>query len=294
MGGRYLTDMADVLRGAGLHVIEQDGWKTRARSSGGFDGNRPWCVMWHHAASAIGATAKQVADYGSYNADTKPVQNIVLGRVGNTWRDIEVWVCAAGATNTNGKGLATALSRGTVPADQMNTHAIGIEAVNNGVGEPWPGPQIDAYFVLNNALCSAYGLLPTDCVSHAAYAPDRKIDPATAAAVQGVWRPRATNTSGTWDLADIRSEAVARSAPPPSKEGLMYSILSCEGNKFGGMMDAHGICNPITWLTPERYETCLRLGAPEVIVNRGDLAGCDLLGAMPSGFTRENFANVIP
>lgn len=74
----------------------------------------------------------------------------------------------------------------------------------------------------------------------------------------------------------------------------MYSILTDpEGNAFGGMRDAHGICNPITWLTPERYETCVRLGAPLVPVNRGDLAGCDLLGAMPPGYERGNFANVI-
>jgi hypothetical protein len=204
MGARYLTDMADVLRDAGLAVTEQDGWQTRARSSGGYDGSRPWCIMWHHAASAPGASTESVANYASYGKTSTPVCNLVLGRAG------DVIVCAAGATNTNGKGGPFGVSSGVVPLDQMNTHAIGIEAVNTGVGEPWPQQQIDAYFAINNALAAAYGLLPGDCCTHNVWAPGRKIDPATAAAVQGPWQPASTTTSGTWSLEDIVAEAAAR------------------------------------------------------------------------------------
>ena len=58
----------------------------------------------------------------------------------------------------------------------MNTHAVGIEAANDGVGQPWPQVQIDAYFAINNALAAAYGLQPTDCCTHEAWAPGRKVD----------------------------------------------------------------------------------------------------------------------
>jgi len=206
-------------------------------------------------------------------------------------------VCAAGATNTNGKGGPVSTSSGVIALDTMNTAAVGVEAVNTGVGEAWPAVQIDAYFEINNACAEAYGFLPTDCFSHAVWAPGRKIDPATAAAVEGAWRPRATNGSGTWNLDDIRAEAVARTAPtptpPPIGDEIMFTILDVNGDKFGGLMDSNGIAGPIVWLTPERYETCLRLGAPEVVRGRGDLAGCDLIGAMPFGYDENDFANVI-
>jgi hypothetical protein len=204
MGTRFLLDLPDVLVAAGLEVTVQAGWDTRARSSGGFDGTRPWCIMWHHAASAPGASTASVANYASYGSDTAPICNLVVGRAG------DVIVCAAGATNTNGKGNEVPCSLGVVPSDSMNTHAIGIEAVNSGVGEPWPQAQIDAYFTINNALAAAYGLQPTDCCTHNAYAPGRKIDPATADAVEGPWMPQPSTTSGTWWLDDIRAEAVRR------------------------------------------------------------------------------------
>src|SRR4029077_13033530 len=122
--------------------------------------------------------------------------------------------------DTNGTGGPWTTSRGGVPVDSMNTHAIGIEAGNNGRGEPWPLAQIDAYFTINNALAAAYGLDPGDCCTHAAWTPGRKIDPATAAAVQGPWRPASINSSGTWALEDIQHEARRRATvtPPPYQE----------------------------------------------------------------------------
>lgn len=209
MGNKYLTNLAAVVRGAGLNVVEVSGWQTRARGSGGYDGNRPWAIMWHHTASDT--SPENDVNYIVSGSDDAPLANLYLARDGS------VWVCAGGATNTNGKGSATAMSLGIVPTDQMNTHAIGIEAANDGVGQEWPQVQIDAYFALNNALAAAYGLQPTDCCSHQAYAPDRKIDPATAAAVKGPWHPDPSTGSGTWDLFDIKAEAANRAGhlPPP-------------------------------------------------------------------------------
>jgi hypothetical protein len=206
MGERYLTELADVLRAAGLSVIEVEGWQSRARSSGGFDGNRPWCIMWHHTASDT--SAENDVNYICFGSPDSPIANLYLDRDGN------VWVCAGGATNTNGKGGPLAMSRGTVPTDSMNTYAIGIEAANNGVGQEWPNYQVDVYLAINNALAYAYGLAITDLSTHEHWSPGRKIDPATAAAVAGPWQPSPINSSGTWNVDDIRADAVRRTIPP--------------------------------------------------------------------------------
>lgn len=209
MSGLYLTELANWLRTAGLRVVEQPGWPTRARSSGGFTGDRPWCVMWHHTASKT-SIDNDAAYCATGDADA-PICNLLIGRDG------EVRVIAAGATNTNGKGYSMQFSRGAVPNDQMNTHAVGMEICNNGVGEVYPQAQIDAAFAASLCVCSHLGLWPDDVAEHAAWAPDRKIDPATATAVQGGWRPDAVNSSGTWDQNDLRAENLRRagSLPPP-------------------------------------------------------------------------------
>jgi len=204
MGSNYLTSLADWCREAGLHVHEVDGWQSRARSSGGYESGRPWAIMWHHTASST--SAQNDVNYICYNCPDAPVSNFLLDRDGH------VWVCAAGATNTNGKGGPIGFSKGVVPLDSMNSYAVSIEAANNGLGEPWPQEQIDAYFTLNNVLASHLGLNPDDCCTHHEWAPDRKIDPATANAVQGPWQPGSVTSSGTWSQVDILQEAIERAA----------------------------------------------------------------------------------
>lgn len=208
MSGRYLTDLADVLRAAGVTVIEHDGWQDRARSSGGYADGRPWCVMWHHTASST--SPGNDAAYCATGDDDAPVCNLIVNRDGS------VTVIAAGATNTNGKGYALAFSRGIVPDDSMNTHAVGMEIANNGVGEPYPVAQIDAAFAASVAICAAYGLDPADVASHHDWAPDRKIDPATSEAVAGAWSPAPVNTSGSWSLVDLRDECARRAGSSPT------------------------------------------------------------------------------
>lgn len=206
MTGRYFTETADVLRAAGVQVVEVDGWKTRARSSGGFAAGRPWCVMWHHTASK--ATPESDVSY-IVNADTAPISNLLIARDGCAW------VVAAGATNTNGKGGPLTLPKGTVPANCMNEYGFGMEIANDGVGEPYPQAQIDCAFACSNALNLLFGNPPTAAVSHASWSPGRKIDPAVAWAVQGPWEPRSINSSGTWNLDDLRAECQRRATPAP-------------------------------------------------------------------------------
>lgn len=298
MGARYLTDLADILRAAGLTVVEVDGWGTRGRSSGGYDDSRPWCVMWHHTASWT--TAENDVSYIVYGSPDAPLSNLYLARDGT------VWVCAAGATNTNGKGQAQIMSKGVVPADSMNTHAIGIEAGNSGTGEQWPQAQVDAYFAVNNALAAGYGLLPDDCCSHQRYAPDRKIDPATSDAVEGPWQPNAVTGSGTWSLDDIREECWLRSAasPPPTPGDddmqVRLLILTDSDAQFLAETDSQGQALFITWAGPgspavdtavaaHRSEAA-RKGHP--FDQQSDLAGifnCAAFGPIPYGDSRHTW-----
>lgn len=206
MAGRYLTDMADVLRAAGLTVIECSGWQTNARSTGGYASGRPTCIMWHHTASK--ATPLNDVTYMVRNSGDRPIANLYLARDGS------VWVMAAGATNTNGRGGPLAFSKGTVQRDVMNLHAIGIEAANDGAGEPWPQVQVDSFFKISIALARAYDLAVTDLASHNLWAPTRKVDPAKAAVVQGPWKPGVANSYGSWLTSSIQAEVVRRAVPP--------------------------------------------------------------------------------
>jgi N-acetylmuramoyl-L-alanine amidase len=204
----FLTELANWCREVAPKVDEWPGWQTRGRSGGSsYSSGRPWCVMWHHTASSD----QSLEDYHATQSDNAPVCNLDIKSDGT------VVVIAAGPTNTNGNGQAMHTSKGTVPADSMNSYALGIEFYNNGVGQAWPQVQIDVGFAVVGNIQRHLGLQPSDLFTHHQYAPDRKVDPATAAAVQGPWQPRSCTSSGTWDLGDIRSECARRagSAPDP-------------------------------------------------------------------------------
>lgn len=196
----YLTDLADVCWSAGLIVVEYRGWETRARGSGGYNPGCPDHVMVHHTASGPGSDPDGDVAYIAEGAGDAPLANLYLSRSG------DVWVLAAGATNTNGSGSAP--WPGGCPDDSMNTHAIGIEAANAGTGEPWPMIQQSAYLALCAALCDAYGI-PTDQVrAHAEWAPGRKIDPAG----QSMYAAGAA----TWQMDPFRADVAAWSDPDPT------------------------------------------------------------------------------
>ena len=197
----FLTSLADWCREVTDDVDEHPGWETRGRSGGvDYEQGRPWCVVWHHTASSD----QSLEDYHATGSDNAPVCNLDIASDGR------VIVIAAGPTNTNGKGRDLRTSKGTVPADSMNSYALGIEFYNNGVGQPWPQIQIDVGFAVIANIQRHLGLTPTDLFTHYQYAPDRKVDPATAAAVQGFWQPNSCTGSGTWNDDDLRTEAVRR------------------------------------------------------------------------------------
>lgn len=207
MGSLYLTEMADWFRAAGLDVVEYEGWKTRSRSSGGYESGRPWGVMWHHTASST--SPENDASYMCYGSSDRPIANLLIARNGF------IWVLGAGATNTNGKGSGVHWSRGAVPTDSMNTYAVGMEIANSGVGEAYPEAQIDAAFGASVAIIQNLGLADSDVSEHFTWAPTRKIDPATAAGVQGPWQPKSCTSSGTWDVGDLIAEHQRRCGSTP-------------------------------------------------------------------------------
>ena len=226
----FLTDLANWLRNAGLNVKEYSGWQTRARDSGGYE-SYPLCVMWHHTASPKSWDGQKDADYCAIGDSDAPLANLYVDRTGT------VWVLAAGATNTNGKGNSITFSRGTVPTDCMNTRAVGVEMGNDGVGEQWPEVQINAMFVVSNTVNSKLGNQPDDISTHQFYAPTRKIDPATTN-VAGPWKPTSCNSSGSWDRDSVQAECRKRigtllpPSPPLLKDGEMALLTRYSDNSI--------------------------------------------------------------
>lgn len=161
-----LTNLAGILRGAGLKVVEVPGWKTRGH--GQMAGVRG--VLWHHTATS----ARAAGDYPSQNIVTNgrsdlpgPLANLGLGRSG-TW-----YVIAAGLAYHAGTG-----SHPAVGTNNGNHYLIGIEAEHPGTpGHPWPAAQIDSYRRGTAALLKAFGLGSDRLIGHREWAPNRKIDP---------------------------------------------------------------------------------------------------------------------
>lgn len=249
MGSIWLP-LADILNDAGIVVRvtgTNAGWETRSRSSGGFDA-LPLGVMWHHAASARGANSEGIVNYQVRGNPDAPVGNMTLDRDGS------VWPVAGGASNCSGKGGPWQMSRGMVPLDKGNTTLINVEACNDGVGEHWPSAMIDGYFALTEAMNAYCGNQPNDCTTHAAYAPSRKIDPATASAVQGSWKPRSINSSQTWHLDDIRDHLGANPVPTPDDEEDDMIIYAFE--EYTNTFSQNGVA-----LTPEAFNALVAQGA---------------------------------
>lgn len=193
-----LTDLADVIRRAGLPVKEVEGWQLRGRSNNAdYRPGLPTHVMVHHTAS--NTSAINDVTYMTFNAPYSPIANLYVARDG------VVWVMAGRPTNTNGSGQDT--WGGGVPVNSMNTHAIGIEIANAGTGQPYPKAQQDSVMTLVRALMKAYRIPVKHVRAHHEWAPNRKIDPFGPSR----WGDR------KWDMDAFRTEA-ARVTPPPEED----------------------------------------------------------------------------
>lgn len=193
-GGPVPTPVAIILAATahleelGYDVHFEPGWEDRGRP-GSFE---PQGLVCHHTAdraygsdyAILSAIRDGIDQGGSWLAG--PLAQFGLGRSGT------VYVVAAGKANHAGPGGWGLLSgNGTV---------WGIEAANDGMGEPWPAEQLDAYLALAAALARFTGFGPESVCRHAEWSTAGKIDTATAPLNSGAW---------------IRAQVAERLAEPP-------------------------------------------------------------------------------
>mgnify|MGYP000858172737 FL=1 len=148
--------LPDVLRAAGLNVVTIDGWESRGKDLTEVRG-----IVWHHDAAAVGASTAGVEHLLVVGRSDLPgpLCQLALRRDG-TWV-----VVAAGRANHNGYGT-------------WGNESIGVEARNNGTGQPWPDAQVESYVSGTAAICRHLGLTVAAVKGHKETDPRRKIDPA--------------------------------------------------------------------------------------------------------------------
>jgi hypothetical protein len=125
--------LASVLREAGLTVVEYHGWQSRGTSNVVFTMD-PRVVVAHHTATGTNwsdAAVEYLLALKGNSTTPPPLCHLGLRRTG-------VYVVIA-------SGVANHAGPGSWKDATSNRHAVGIEAYNNGIGEPWPQVQLDAY-----------------------------------------------------------------------------------------------------------------------------------------------------
>jgi hypothetical protein len=142
-----LTDLADVLRGVGLKVVERPGWQSRGH--GPMSGVQ--CVVLHHTAGPATGEAPSLGVVENGRPDlTGRLAQLVLGRSG-TWYVVAAELCYhTGATFEPWQG---------------NTRAVGIEAEATG-RDPWPPVQYAGYVRGARALADHYGVPYSRVLGH--------------------------------------------------------------------------------------------------------------------------------
>lgn len=161
-----LLALPDILRSAGLRVGLAQGWEGRG-SDGPFRRFTPLGLLWHHTATLASMPTKTLIQFiidGRQDVPG-PLAQLVLERDG------AYYVIASGKANHGGIGEWLGLD--------SNYELVGIEAANNGIGEPWPQVQLDAYHVGSAAIMNYLARETRYMAGHKEYAlpPGRKIDP---------------------------------------------------------------------------------------------------------------------
>ncbi|CAF3707276.1 unnamed protein product [Rotaria sp. Silwood1] len=165
---RMLTDLADILRGAGLTVVEIDGWKTRGHGKM----NSVKSILIHHTAGPATGDFPSLEVVRDGRSDlVGPLAQLGLGRTG-TW-----YVIAAGRCYHAGKTIDDSIFG--------NSNAIGIEAEGTDIPSTdtghayWPEIQYQSYVQGVKALQIAYDMPTSHVLGHkeAAVPTGRKQDP---------------------------------------------------------------------------------------------------------------------
>lgn len=156
------TWLADVLRAAGLKVIETLGWEAHGR---GMMGEIKGVICHHTGPTGSIESAVELIEKGRPDL-AGPLSQLVLDTNGT------FYVIAAGRTNHAGRGAWQGVVNG-------NSQFIGIEARNKGDGSPWPEPQMFAYASGVAAILKHIGADAVMAVGHKEWAlpKGRKVDP---------------------------------------------------------------------------------------------------------------------
>lgn len=158
-----LTWLADVLRAAGLKVVEEDGWKTHGRGEMGTVRG----VLLHHTA-------------GSKTGNSPSLRLVREGRSDLPGPLSQLFLARDGTFHVVGAGRCNHAGAGAWQGATGNSAFIGIEAENAGDGtDPWPEVQMDAYERGVAAILMHLGLDDVMAAGHKEYATPRgrKIDP---------------------------------------------------------------------------------------------------------------------
>ncbi len=155
--------LADVLRAAGLEVVEHTGWKTHVRPG---EWSPRYGVVHATAAPRTQADGVQVRVVRDGRSDLPgPIANATVDRTGR-WH-----VLSAGRCNSTLVGTAGPY------AGLGNTCALSTEACNDNVSEPWPEVQYRSYVRGWAAWCRRLGWSADRLVGHKEHTPGRKTDP---------------------------------------------------------------------------------------------------------------------
>lgn len=194
----WFTGLDSVARKTGFPVVESPGWKTNGhRAMSGCQ-----AIIIHHTATTNTTANAPTLNYVRNNK----LSHFVLGRDGT------IYVTGAGFQGHAGKDSLVS------PAHARNATSIGIEAENNGTGEPWPDVQMESYVRLVRALIDEFNLPVSRVYGHkeialtAAGKLGRKTDPTF-----NMDTFRAAIKRGHW-AAVINPAATEPATPPTPKE----------------------------------------------------------------------------
>lgn len=163
-----MTSLPKHLRQWGLKVSLHPRWQENKRPYGFY----PRAILCHHTASGS-SSGNFGSEYTVVNGRPPslpgPLCQFLLGRNG------EVKIISNGYANHAGYGGPAA----GMPENAGNSYSWGIEAENNGLGEPWSREQMNAYYRLCAALMDYSNIKDVSrVIGHKEWAPGRKPDPA--------------------------------------------------------------------------------------------------------------------
>lgn len=127
-----VTWLPDVLRAAGLTVVEEPGWRTRGDA---FTHDIAG-IIGHHTASA------------RTSGNCASTRTLIVGRPDLDGPLAQCQLCRLGEWHMIASGMANHAGSGIWPRGQFagNRNTIGVEAENNGLGtEPWRAVQMESF-----------------------------------------------------------------------------------------------------------------------------------------------------